>query len=121
MRTTTRSSRRSRASATTITAGGTPLTGCSFSVQPFPRLATADTASELGGASSAVVDAATAAALDRDDDGRLDLTIPVPYGISFEGDGASRWSSTAPPCVSTGRAEPSPAGRAETPGVTRSR
>lgn len=86
MRTTTRSSRRGRASAATITAGLVLLAGCSFSAQPFPRLATADTASELGVAPPDILDAATTAALDRDDDGRLDLTAPLQRGISFEGD-----------------------------------
>jgi hypothetical protein len=71
---------------TAITTGLVLLAGCSVSVRPFPQLATAETADELRVAPSDALDATTAAVLDRDDDGRLDLTAPLRHGISFEGD-----------------------------------
>jgi hypothetical protein len=88
MRTSTPSHPRSRAYAarcTTISTGLVLLAGCSVSVQPFPAGDDGDRRRARGRPFGSP-GSTTAAELDRDDDGRLDLSAPLRHGISFEVD-----------------------------------
>ena len=70
---------------TLAAAGLVALAGCSVEVRPFPTLATAATSQELGVTGGRILAPAIAEELDRDGDGRLDMTAPLRFGqASFD-------------------------------------